>query len=71
MSEIILSVHAKKRMRERGISFEQVKSCFDFPDYVVNKINQIEFFKKFRERTLKLICSREGKFIKIITLVWK
>lgn len=71
MGEVVLSSHARKRMRERKITFEQIKDCIDFPDYVVEKTNKKELFKKFGEKTLKMICSREGKFIKIITLVWK
>ena len=68
---IILTNHAKERMVERGIKIEQISKCCDFPDYTISKGNKIEAYKKFENKLLKVIYLKEGKFIKIITIIWK
>jgi len=69
--EIILSRHARKRMGERGVKIEDVRECLYFPDYRISKGGKVEFFRKFGEFTLRLICVDKNKFIKVITLMWK
>ena len=57
-------------MFERKISIEQIKNAIDFPDYTITKANKIESYKKIEDKILKVVYVR-GKFIKIITLIWK
>ena len=71
MVNIILTEHAKKRMVERGVNISQIYDCVDFPSYKINRGDVLEIFKKFSDRTLRLICVRESKFIKVLTLMWK
>lgn len=69
--DFILTTHAKERMTERSIEIEQIKETINFPDYTISKEKKIEAYKKFENKLLKVIYVKEGKFIKIITLVWK
>jgi len=67
--EIILSKHAKKRIKERNIKIKEIRECLDFHDYKITKCEKVEFFKKFEKFTLRLICVEKNKFIKVITLM--
>jgi len=69
--KILLTNHAKKRMFERGITSEQIKDTIDFPIYTITKENKIEAYKKINNKILKIVYIKKGKFIKIITLIWK
>jgi hypothetical protein len=68
---LIFTNHAKQRMIERSINLEEVKEAIDFPDYTISKENKIESYKKINNKNLKVIYSKEGKFIKIITIIDK
>jgi len=68
--EFILTKHAMKRMIERNISIETIKDTINFPDYTIKKHN-IEAYKQINNKTLKVVYIQKGKFIKIITLIWK
>ena len=69
--EIIFTNHATIRMIEREISFDQIKETLNFPDYTIRKGTVIEAHKLFKSKNLKVVYSQTGKFIKIITLIWK
>lgn len=58
-------------MLERGIKLEQIKNTIDFPDYTISKNNKIETYKRINSQILKIVYNKKGKFIKIITLIWK
>ncbi len=62
---IIITDHAKKRMIERGIIFEEIKDAVYSPDYVVTYGNKIESFKN----NLKIVYVSKDKFIRIITVI--
>lgn len=69
--KLVLSHHAKKRMDERGISFAEIRSTMNEPDYTVRRPNQeIEAHKKIRGKILKIVYVDEIKYIKIITLYY-
>jgi len=71
--KIILTKHAKVRMMERDISFEEIKDTIDVPDYTVAKNNKVEAHKNLGTKSLKVIYSKENNFIKVITIIdkWK
>ena len=69
--KIILTNHAKKRMSERGIKMKYLRDTIEMPDYTIVKNRKIESYKKINEKTLKIVHSKDIKFIKIITLIWK
>ena len=69
--DIIITKHAKERMLERSISIEELQNAIDLPDYTIAKDNLIEVYKKIKNRNLKIVYSKEGKFIKIITVIDK
>ncbi len=69
--KIILTKHAKQRMEERSIGIEQIQETINFPDYTISKENKIEAYKEINNKLLKVVYIKEGKFIKIITLIWK
>lgn len=67
--KLIFTNHAKKRMIERNIKLDEIKEGVEFPDYVVNKDNKIESYKRIGERLLRIVYIRKGNFIKIITVI--
>ena len=69
--KIILSNHAKKRLIEMNIKIRDIEETIEMPDYVISRGNKKEAYKKIKEKTLKVVYFEEGKFIKIITLIWK
>ena len=69
--KIILSNHAKKRLIERNIKIRDIEETIEMPDYVISRGNKKEAYKKIKEKMLKVVYFEEGKFIKIITLIWK
>lgn len=71
MVRVILTSHARQRMFERGISLEQIKDCIELPDFVINKMKNTEAYKQFKNKNLKVVYSKEGKFIKIISVMWR
>lgn len=58
-------------MIERDIKIEEVQETIYFPDYTVSKGNKIESFKKIGNKNLKIVSLKEGKFIKVITVIDK
>lgn len=68
---IILTKHAKQRMLEREIKFENIQDTINFSDYTIKKNGKVEAFKKINEKLLKVIYIEKGKFIKIVTLIWR
>ena len=71
MMEFILTNHARKRMAERGINLNQIKETIDFPDYTIRKDGKTEAHKEINHKILKVVYIQKGKFIRIITLIWK
>ncbi|MBS3085956.1 DUF4258 domain-containing protein [Candidatus Pacearchaeota archaeon] len=69
--KVIFTEHAKQRMIERDIKVDDITSAIEMPDYTVTKNGKVEAYKKFGDKTLKVVYAKENKFIKIITLVWK
>ena len=65
----IFTNHAKERMIERNISEKEVREVIEFPDYTVSKDDKIEAHKKINNKNLKIIYYKEGKFIKIATVI--
>ncbi len=69
--KIILTKHAKQRLFERGIKLEYIHDTIEFSNYTIIKGNKTEAYKKINNKNLKVVYIKEGKFIKIITLIWK
>lgn len=67
----ILTKHAEQRIIERNIKLKQIQEIINFPDYTISKNNKIEAYKKIEGKLLKIVYIQKGKFIKIITLLWK
>lgn len=71
--KIILTNHAKSRMSQRNISLKEIEETIGLPDYILTKSDKIEANKKIGNKSIKVIYSKKGNFIKIITVVdkWK
>ncbi len=69
--KLILTNHAKKRMIERKIKFNQIQDAINFPDYTIRRENRIEAYKRINDKLLNILYVQEGKFIKIVTVIWK
>jgi len=69
--EIRLSYHARKRMLERGIKFEQIRETLEMPEYSIVKESKKELYKKINNKILKVVCVEKDNYINVITLMWK
>ena len=58
-------------MLEREIKLHEIKEVINFPDYTIKKNEKVEAFKKINEKLLKVVYTEKGKFIKIVTLIWR
>jgi hypothetical protein len=64
---LIITDHAKQRMIERNITFDDVKGVIDFPSYTITKNGKIECYKN----NLKIVYISKDKFIRIVTVIKK
>jgi len=69
--ELILTDHTKKRMRERNIKFAEIKNALEMPDYSIKKEGKSEVIKRIDNKELKIVYVNEGKFIKILSVMWR
>ena len=66
---IIYTIHARKRMLERGIGEKEVELTLSNPDFVEESLNKtLVASKKIGERILKIIYSLQDNKIIIITV---
>ena len=72
MKKIKFDRHAKRRMKWRKISEEEVMSVIIEPDYVESTIkNRSNAFKKISGRTIKVTYNEANDEIYVITAVIK
>lgn len=69
--KIIFTKHAEERMIERKIRLDDIQKTIEMPDYNIRKDSKTEAYKKVDNKILKVVYSKDTKFIKIITLIWK
>ncbi len=66
--KIIYSSHARKRLRQRNIKENKVVEIIEFPDYTLKRGEEIEAYKKIKERTIKIVYVAKENYIKVITV---
>ena len=67
--KIIYSDHAKKRMRERNITEEEVEYILKSPEFVKKDFNnKREAVGHIKNRKIKIVFVKEN-YIKIITVI--
>ena len=70
--EIYFSRHAKKQMRWRKISEEEVKDALQYPEEIKDSINyRKNAFKHINEKWLKVTFKKEDAKIIVITVLMK
>ena len=68
--KIIFSFHAKKRMKQRGITELEIQHVLQFPLYVKNSIEGTkEAVSIINNRRIKVIFILRANYIKIITVM--
>ena len=68
--KIIYSDHAKKRLRQRGISELEVKQILDHPDYIKKSFEgRKEAVGEVRNRLIKIEFIEKDNYLKIITII--
>lgn len=68
--EIIYSDHAKRRLKQRGITHLEVEFILNHPNYVKKSFEgRKEALGKVKNRNLKVIFIEKEKYIKIITVI--
>ena len=71
MAEIELTKHAKKRLKERGVSLAQVSETVLAPDsWFYGEQGEINAIKSFGKRKLRVVYVSTPKSIRIITAIW-
>jgi hypothetical protein len=66
--EISYSFHAKKRMKERGIREDEIKEVIEYPEYTIKRGDEIEAYKKIKNKMTKVVYVKEENYIKVITV---
>ena len=69
--KIILTDHAKQRMIQRDIKRSEIEETIELPEYTVSKGRIVEAHKNINGRSIKIVYSKQGKFIKIISVMIK
>ena len=65
---IVLTNHAKQRLLERGIAEAYILRVVKDPDSTkVSFKRNLKIIKKFRSRTIEVVCTRKGDLFVIIT----
>ena len=68
--KIVYSDHAKKRMKQRGITALEIESILSAPTYTKKTFEgKKEAVGMIRNKTIKIIFYEEESYIKIITLL--
>lgn len=67
---IIFSSHALLKLKQRRLTKEMVIKAIDSPEHIAVVRNQYHAFKKFRKLYLKVIFTRVGDSIIVITQHW-
>lgn len=57
-------------MNERTITEKQIKETVDFPEYTLKRGEEIESYKKFDSKTLKVVYIQKESYIKVITVYY-
>jgi len=71
MKNITYSIHAMQRLIERNITRYQIEKVIINPDYTIKRVDQeIEAYKEFSARTLKVVFIEKESYIKVITIYW-
>ena len=68
--KIIYSDHAKKRMRQRGITELEIEHIINYPSYVKKSFEDTkEAFGEINSRQIKIKFIKIENYIKIITVM--
>ena len=68
--KIIYSVHAKKRMKQRGIEDWEIEHILKYPSYIKKSFEgRKEAVGEIRNRKIKIIFIELESYIKIITVI--
>ena len=69
--DILIKPHAKRRMRDRGVSEMQVGEVLRSPAEVVSvRYGRLAAYKRIGERELVVIYEKENEDIEVVTLLW-
>lgn len=68
---IIFTLHARKRMDERGVSAAQIRECILSSDKAWTEEERTYYFQKFSAHgTLEIVAERKGKHYVVITVYY-
>jgi len=68
---LVFTNHAKKRMRERGVSKRQIVATLRQPKLIRKEDGSITIFsQKFGSNTLEVVAEVDNAKVIIITLYW-
>ncbi|MBS3167710.1 DUF4258 domain-containing protein [Candidatus Woesearchaeota archaeon] len=66
---IAYSEHAKKRMKQRGITELEVEYILMFPRYIKKIRDRKEVLGNIKNRTIRIIILKKENYISIITVI--
>jgi len=70
MKNVIFTDHASERAQQRKIFTDTVVGTIASPDFVVQRGEEREAFKKVQDKLLKVVYTEKESFIIVITLYW-
>ncbi len=68
--EIVYSDHARKRLKQRGITTLEVEHILKFPTYIKKSFEgRKEAVGEINNRTMKVVFIEKENYLKIITVI--
>ncbi len=68
--EIIFTVHAELRLKQRKILKEEVRDAVKFPDKTIKKQDKYYYQKKKNRGTIEIVAEKTENNLKIVTIYW-
>jgi len=68
--QIVYSYHARKRMKQRGITELEVRQVLEFPNYIKKSFeSRKEAVGEVNNREIKVVFVEKENYIKILTVI--
>lgn len=68
--KILFSKHARIRLRERGISKNEIFEGIELPDHAYKKHGKLYFQKSLHRGKIEFMCEKKTDYLKVITAYW-
>ncbi len=68
--KILVSVHAERRMIERGLTRLELLETINSPDLIRKRYEKYYYVKRLQRGMIEIITEQKENHIKVVTLYW-